>query len=446
LTTLLAAAEAGSWPADADPLAALDAALSEGAPAVRALELARHLVARRPDDSALRLGVAERLSARMDFAGARALLAPLEAHPRPEQRLRACFLLAEAAELEGDLEAARRRYELVLAEDLDYPNARARAARLAARAGRAAREAPALLAPTILAVESSGTRASRFRLLAELGRGSAATVYRARDEELGREVALKILHPQFYGDAHAAARAAFFAEARIAASLRHPGIVAVYDVDEALKLIAMEHLTGATLRERLRRGPLDPAAAVARMIELLGVLRTVHQQGVVHRDLKPGNLLFRGHPDAAGSALVLSDFGAAHLLAAAPAPAAGTLLYMAPEQRRGALASPRHDLYSAGAIFYEMLVGAPPFSPADLLRDARPEVGLPDSLSALLPRAAQGPIAELLRGCLALDPAARFDDAGALAAARAAADALSVSDADFTAWERALEAARAAKT
>src|SRR5262249_54158609 len=136
-------------------------------------------------------------------------------------------------------------------------------------------------------------RTSRYRLLRELGRGSAATVYLARDDELGREVALKLLHPQLYDAAHADARARFFQEARIAASLRHPGVVAIYDLDESLKLIVMEHCAGGSLRGRLLQGPLVPREASWRMCELLSSLSHLHERGIVHRDLKPGNLLLR---------------------------------------------------------------------------------------------------------------------------------------------------------
>src|SRR5262249_24096120 len=243
---------------------------------------------------------------------------------------------------QGDLALAKRLYEQILAVDLEWPNARARAQRLA---GGAAPRKEGNLAPTILAVDRAGTRASRYRLLRELGRRGAATVYLARDEETGREVALKILHPQFYGPAHAAARARFFVEARIAASVRHANIVAVYDVDEPLRLIAMEHCAGGTLRDRLRRGSLPLEAALERLRELLGALAFMHRQGVVHHDLKPGNLLFR--EDIDDSPLVIADFGAAHLAKTGVAGGqAGTLLYMSPEQRRGAAPATIDDLWA----------------------------------------------------------------------------------------------------
>jgi tRNA A-37 threonylcarbamoyl transferase component Bud32 len=440
LRRLVEAAEHGQWPADADPVAILDAALAREKPEA-ALALARRLVARRPEDDELRLAVAERLSARLDFGGARALLEPLLFHPLHGQRAR--FLTAEGWEQAGDLEAARRLYEQILAEDIDYPNARARAERLARRAvGPSA--SPALV-PTMMAVEGAGTRASRYRLLRELGRGSAATVYLARDEHLEREVALKILHPQFYGAAQAAARARFFGEARIAASLRHRAIVAVYDVDEDLRLIAMEHCTGAALRDRLRHGPLDPATALARAADLFAVLEIVHRHGIVHRDLKPGNLLYR---DATADAtLVVADFGTAHLAAgAAGAQGAGTLLYMSPEQRRGAAPAPRDDLWAAGAVLYEMLTGAPPLGVEAALRGDPVDPRLLPALAAQLPALVRTLVEALLGGCLATQPAARLADArAARELAAAAALALGCDAAVLAAWEQSLERAGAAR-
>ena len=383
--------QAPNTPAEeTDPMALVDAAIAKGH-AEPALALARRLVARLPDDAGLRMAVAERLHSRADALAVRTLVEPLFEHPR--HGLRARFLAAEAAEQQGQLVAARRLYEQILAADIDYPNARARALRLAG--GDKPRPTTAL-APTILAVDSSGTRASRYRLLRELGRGGAATVYLARDEEIGRDVALKILHPQFYGPAHAAARARFFVEARIAAQVRHPQIIAIYDVNEPLRLIAMEHCAGGSLRDRLRKGPLAAGEALRRLRELLTALAYVHQHGVVHHDLKPGNLLFRGDD----SPLVIADFGAAHLAkTGAQGAQGGTLLYMSPEQRRGAPPMPADDLWAAGAIFVEMTTGAPPYSAEQLLRGQLPPVELP-----------------LAQRLLASDPAARF--AAALEALR----------------------------
>jgi serine/threonine-protein kinase len=387
-----------------------------GPDAQAALGLARRLAAARPEDVPLRLGVAERLLGALELDAVLTLLEPLL--ERSDVGARARFVAAEAHERRGERRAAQRLYEQILALDLDFPNARARAERLRPRPMVAATAS----APTLLGVQDSQARTSRFQLLRELGRGSAATVYLARDTELERNLALKILHPQFYGPAHAAARGAFFAEARIAASIRHPGVIAIYDLDEARRLIAMEHCADGTLRDRLRQGPLPPATALELAHSLFETLAVVHARGVVHRDLKPGNLLWRS---ADAGLLVIADFGAAHLLAGdgggRRAQAAGTLLYMAPEQRRG-MADARADLYAAGAILYEMLTGQPPFSAADLLRDERATPSLPAvSLEAL--GAARPAVEALLASCLASDPEHRAPSgrSAAEAAARARA-------------------------
>ena len=334
----------------------------------------------------------------------------------PDHSARARFLLAEAREKAGDLAAARAEYERVLALDIDHPKARARAERLRPRS-----EAPrtANAAETIAGVAGLGAEvSSRYRLQRELGRGSSGAVYLARDEELGRDVALKLLHPHAASRGRAALRTRSFNEARLAAALRHPGVVAIYDLDEERNLIAMELAPGGTLRDLLQRGRLAPSEALRCGVELAGTLEAVHRAGIIHRDLKPGNLLFRAPVALPGAGahgdLVLGDFGLA-LLGAAPRPTEdggapeplGTLGYMAPEQRLGE-SSPACDLYALGVILHEMLVGAPPFDRAALLRgDARPGGALPDSVVTSLGEVVSRSLHELVERLLAADPAAR---------------------------------------
>src|SRR6185295_634022 len=136
--------------------------------------------------------------------------------------------------------------------DLDHPQARSRADRLR---GPLATPSPPAAAPTLLGVDDAAQVAGRFRLLRELGRGSAGAVYVAYDAELDRELALKILHPS---TVRGTLGARAFTEARLAAAIHHPGVVAIYDLDEERRLVAMELCTGGSLRERLRRGPLGP--------------------------------------------------------------------------------------------------------------------------------------------------------------------------------------------
>jgi len=205
---------------------------------------------------------------------------------------------------------------------------------------------------------------SRYEILREIGRGTTSTVYLARDRTLGIEVALKVF-PAPAPRGEACQR--FFAEARLAAGLHHPGVVVIYDLDEAAHTLAMEHLAGGTLRDRIAHArpsalPCDEAVVLAR--SLLSTLAYVHAAGVVHGDLTPRNILYRstGEP-------VLADFGSAHLLKADRTSdlAAGTPTYLAPEQLRGADSSPLTDLFSLGAILWEVLAGRPMRQHADLL-------------------------------------------------------------------------------
>ncbi|MGZ3443711.1 MAG: serine/threonine-protein kinase, partial [Polyangia bacterium] len=270
-----------------------------------------------------------------------------------EHALRAHFLLADAAERLGDEAEARRQLEEILAVDIDYPQARSRADRLTRALPTVA--APVVAAPTSAGLPDGGADFGRWRLQREIGRGASGAVYVAHDEELDRDVALKILHTNTRSQALPRARA--WLEARVAAAIRHPGVVAVYDLDEERQLVAMELCTGGPLAVRLKQGALPPAQAVARAAELFSTLAAVHARGVVHGDVKPANLLYRDAGDDAE--LVLGDFGLAQLVADGDEERAarGTLAYMAPEQRRGQVA-PAADVYAAGVILVELLAGS----------------------------------------------------------------------------------------
>ncbi|MEM9494044.1 MAG: serine/threonine-protein kinase, partial [Myxococcota bacterium] len=188
-----------------------------------------------------------------------------------------------------------------------------------------------------------------------------------------------------------------FNEAKISASLRHPNIIAVLDVDERARRIVMELAAGGTLRAVLsERGPRAPRRALERHAQILSALAAAHRRGVVHRDLKPGNLMFRRDPDDPGAEIVLGDFGVAHLpnadgatgaAAAAdkgPAEAVGTFAYMSPEQRRGGDADPRVDIYASAVVLFEMLTGRYPWTRDVLLAGARTrrDFVLPEQVTA----------------------------------------------------------------
>ena len=204
----------------------------------------------------LRLRLVRRHADRLELDEAAPHLAALLDEPPPLPPADAAevhALLAEHARARGDRPTALRHYEAVLAIDVDYPNVRARVARLRAEDGR--REVA--LGETLASGELRGISAgSRYQLVRELGRGATGAVYLARDAELGRDVAVKLLHPHLAGATSAEALHQFFREARVMASLRHPNIVAVLDLDQRSRRIVMELAAGGTLRDVLReRGP-----------------------------------------------------------------------------------------------------------------------------------------------------------------------------------------------
>ena len=209
-----------------------------------------------------------------------------------------------------------------------------------------------------------------YRITGTLGAGAMGTVHRAEHVLLGRPVALKLLARELVGDQDMVRR--FFHEARAVSSIRHPGIVEVFDfgfLDDGGAYFAMELLTGETLGARLaRRGTLPEVEALAIVRGIASALAAAHAAGVVHRDVKPDNVFLV--PDDAvpgGERVKLLDFGIAKLSAGAPTDAGssarvmGTPTYMAPEQCRGDAVDPRADLYSLGCVLFELLTGRAPF-------------------------------------------------------------------------------------
>ena len=341
--------------------------------------------------STLRARIVDLYEQRADLAAALPDLETLTGDPAHATRAHA--LLAEHYRRRGDDAKALRHYEAVLSRDVDYPNARARVDRLRQSQGRDLPAPGDTMAAGALHGVAAGTR---YLLVRELGRGATGAVYLARDAELERDVAIKLLHPHLAGAGQATALAQFFREARTMASLRHPNIVAVLDLDERQRRIVMELASGGTLRDVLReRGPRSLRRALERHVQILSALTAAHRRGIVHRDLKPANLMFRRDADLPGVEVMLGDFGVAHLPttkseAAPEKTAVGTLAYMAPEQRRGGDVTPAADLYAAAIVLFEMITGRHPWSrdallagvrqkddlrlPTDIVGDAPPEL------------------------------------------------------------------------
>jgi eukaryotic-like serine/threonine-protein kinase len=262
--------------------------------------------------------------------------------------------------------------------------------------------------------------AGRYRVLRPLGHGGMAVVELARDEELGRTVAIKLLADNLARDA--AFRERFLREARIAARVAHPNVVRVYDVgeDDGRPYIVMEYVDGETLEELLQRdGRLEAARAVELATQLCAGLAAAHDAGLVHRDVKPQNLLVRRD-----GVLKIADFGVARLEAATRLTRTGTVLgtaaYLAPEQALGRDVTTAADVYAAGAVLYELLTGRPPrevATAADLSRALELPVVPLRELAPEAPRALE----ELVMRCLAHYPEHRPESAAALAAELTAA-------------------------
>ncbi len=263
-------------------------------------------------------------------------------------------------------------------------------------------------------------RVGRYRVLRTLGRGAAGVVLLAWDELIERQVALKVLRVDPDAADAAARRAQFLREVRAAGRLHHPGIVGVHDAgldpDRGLVFIAMEHVDGTTLRDELAAaGRFPPRRAVTVVVEAARALDYAHFQGVVHRDVKPANLLL----DRSG-AVKVTDFGVAKVdlfdrtFGGRPV---GTLTYMAPEQVRGLPVDGRTDLYALGLVLFELLTGRRARCGQTLLELAEEIVdGEAPELAAAgvdLPPA----LGPLVARCLARDPDRRFPTCGDLARA-----------------------------
>jgi len=255
----------------------------------------------------------------------------------------------------------------------------------------------------------------RYLVRSRIARGGMATVYLALDERLDREVALKVMHPHLADDPQFTTR--FIREARSAAQLSHPNVVGVFDqgADGDVLYLAMEYLRGRTLREVItERGVLTPREALTVAEPLLDALATAHRVGIVHRDVKPENVILTDD-----GRVKVADFGLARAATSTTSTTGvllGTVGYLAPEIVLHGTADTRSDVYAAGIVLFEMLTGRLPFTgpvPVQVAyRHVNEQVPVPSSVVPGLPAALDEVVAE----ATARDPEQRPDDAAALAA------------------------------
>ncbi len=267
----------------------------------------------------------------------------------------------------------------------------------------------------------NGRVIGHYRVLEKIGAGALGEVFRARDERLGRDVALKLIRPSSSGNADHLRR--FELEARAAAALNHPNIVAIYDVglDNGSPYIVCELLQGKTLRKRLAEGALPVRQAVEYSLQIVQGLIAAHDRRIIHRDLKPENLFV-----TTDGRVKILDFGVAKLQSAPEesgrtveelttvtksGAVIGTVAYMSPEQLRGKAVDHRSDIFSIGAILYEMLAGRRAFrgetevdTITAVLREDPPEIGLEQAQVPI-------PFQQIVRHCLEKEPEKRFQSA-----------------------------------
>jgi serine/threonine protein kinase len=256
---------------------------------------------------------------------------------------------------------------------------------------------------------------NRYRLIELLGQGGMATIYRARDSQLERDVAIKVLRAEYGRDPDFSSR--FRQEAQAAASLNHPNVVAVHDYgqDPVGPYIVMELVDGEDLASVIRRtGALPPRQAARIAAEIARALSAAHARGFVHRDVKPGNVLV-----GRDGRVKVADFGIARAVAEAqmtlPGTTLGSVHYFSPEQARGEQATISSDIYSLGIVLYELLTGRRPWEGDSAASIAMARLsgpvpspsgvrsGVPPALDAIVQRA------------LARDPSGRFPTAAAMA-------------------------------
>jgi serine/threonine protein kinase len=265
--------------------------------------------------------------------------------------------------------------------------------------------------------EQPSKHIGRYRMLSEIGRGAMGIVYRGEDEALGRSVAIKTILASMESEEQVGYLARFRQEAKALGGLNHPNIITVYEFGDegGVAYLAMEFLEGRELRELIATRYLDLTTAVDIAAQIAEGLAFAHARGVVHRDVKPGNVMV-----VEGNRAKIMDFGIARVRTSDVKTQTGTLLgspkYMSPEQVLGRPVDHRSDIFSLGVVLHEMLTGAPPFMADDIpalmyqVCNAKPappsakNIGVTRTLDLIVARA------------LEKEPEARYQDAGAMAA------------------------------
>jgi WD40 repeat protein/serine/threonine protein kinase len=361
----------------------------------------------------LRLAALEdRIEAELELARHRELVPELEtlvaAHPFRERLWLHLMTALYRSDRQADALAAFQRARELLAEELGIdPSPELRRLH-----ERVLRQDPSL--------DIAGEPLRGYRLLDQVGAGSFGSVHRAFQPQVGREVAIKTIHPRFANDPEFIRR--FEAEAQLVARLEHPHVVPLYDFwrEPDGAYLVMRYLRGGSLRERLAHGPLGLQEATRLLEQMAQALVAAHRQGVVHRDVKPANILFDEEDNA-----YLSDFGIAKDVEVAevapgrtPSPLA---YYLSPEEIRGEPATSRTDIYSLGLVLYEILAGRHPFA------DAAPEEVVAKHLTEPVPSIRgfrpelPSAVDDVIAVATAKSPANRFPDARAMASAFRAA-------------------------
>lgn len=258
----------------------------------------------------------------------------------------------------------------------------------------------------------------RYELLEQIGEGGMSRVYRGRDRVLDRVVAVKLLREEYGADQGFVAR--FYREARAVASLTHPNIVDIYDYGPHgnTYFITMQYIAGLDLKAILRRdGPLPPRRAVATIDQVLRALAAAHAHNIIHRDVKPQNVLVR----AGDGAIKLTDFGVARALDGIDLTTSGTALgtahYMAPEQGSGGPIGPATDIYAAGVVLYELLSGRLPFRGENQMQVMMQHLNAPVPPLSSVAAGVPPPLERVVQRALAKDPAQRYRSAEEMRAA-----------------------------